>query len=118
VYGLRLRDHVTDAIIELHWLPIRATFQAVSAGPPGIERPVTELGRRAATACHHKTGLPSADNNGLLVPRTSLKFGARAFSVAGRQHGTAFQQTFRQPAPLQLSRRNSRLFYFIIFMTL
>jgi len=84
VYGLRLRDHVTDAIIELHWLPIRATFQAVSAGPPGIERPVTELGRRAATACHHKTGLPSADNNALLVPRTSLKFGAqRAFSVAG-----------------------------------
>jgi len=24
VYGLRPRDHVTDATIELHWLPIRA----------------------------------------------------------------------------------------------
>jgi len=56
----------------------------VSASPPGIERPVTELRRRAATVCHHKTpGLRSADNNALLVPRTSLKFGERAISVAG-----------------------------------
>jgi len=34
------------------------------------------------------------------------------------QLGTAFQQTFRQPAALHLSKRNSRLLCFINFMTL
>ena len=57
-------------------------------------------------------------NNALLVPRTSLKFDEQAFSVAGPAVGTASQQTFGQPAALQLSRRSSRLFCFIDFMTL
>ena len=59
VYGLQVRDHVTDATIELHWLPMHASInfklcllvhQALKS-----ERPITELRCRAATVCHRKT---------------------------------------------------------------
>jgi len=60
------------------------TFPAVSANPLGIEWSFTELRRQAAApVTTRQAGLRSADNNALLVPRTSLKFDERAFSVAG-----------------------------------
>ena len=62
VCGLRPRDHVTDATIELHWLPIRARIQyklTVSARLSDTEQTVTKLHRRAGTSCHHKIFKPS-----------------------------------------------------------
>jgi len=82
VYGLRPRDHVTDATIELHWLPIRAQIhfklcllvhQVLNGQSPNY---VSDL----LLASRHP-GLRSADNNTLLVSRTSSKFGECAFSV-------------------------------------
>jgi len=78
VYGLRLRDHVTDATIKLHWLPICARIQyklcllvhrALIGQSPSY---VAEL-LQPVTARH--PSLRSANSNALLVPRTSLKFG-------------------------------------------
>ena len=57
VYGLRARDHVTDATIELHWLPMRASinFKLCLLVHRALksERPITQLRCRAATVCHH-----------------------------------------------------------------
>ena len=59
VHGLQARDHVTDATIELHWLPMRASinFKLCLLVHRALksERPITELRCRAATVCHHKT---------------------------------------------------------------
>ena len=87
VYGLWPRDHVTDATIELHWLPIRARINfklcLLVHRPLKGQSPsyVAEL-LQSVTTRH--PGLRSADdNNALLILRMSLKFGERAFSVAG-----------------------------------
>ena len=102
VYGLRARDHVTDATIKLHWLPMRATInfklyllvhQVLKGQSPSY---IAEL-LQSVTTRH--PNLWSVDNNALLIPRTSLKI-------------------FRSPATSQLSRRNSRLSCLINSMTL
>jgi len=83
VYGLRPRDHITDATIELYWLPIRARvhFKLCVRALKGQSPSYVAEQLQPVTTRH--PGLRSADNNALLVPRTSLKFGERAFSVAG-----------------------------------
>lgn len=54
VYGLQPTDHITDAILELHWLPICAQTQFKPC-LSGTERPVTELHLWPATVHHHMT---------------------------------------------------------------
>jgi len=87
----RSRDHViTAATIELHWLPIEARIQyklcllvhlainSTGKAPIYISnllQPVSALPDRSAV-------LRSATKSDLQVPRTRLKFGERAFSVA------------------------------------
>ena len=87
VHGLRVRDHVTDATIKLHWLPMRASINfklcllvhlALKGGSPSY---IAEL-LQSVTTRH--PNLRSADNT-LLVPRTSLKiFGPPAASQLSR----------------------------------
>ena len=90
VYGLRSRNHVSAAMIEL-WLPVEARIQfklclldhltLVGKVPTFIRdilQPVLTLSSRS-------TVLRSATRSDfLLVPRTRLKFGERAFSVAAK----------------------------------
>ena len=81
MYGLRSRDHVTVAAVELHWLPIEARIQyklcmlvhlTIIRAPSYIStllQPVSALPDRS-------TILRSATRSDLQVPRTLLKFGA------------------------------------------
>ena len=71
LYGLRLRDHVTDATIKLHWSPIRARVQfklcllvhrALNGQSPSY---VAEL--LQPVIIRHPS-LWSTNNNTLLVP--------------------------------------------------
>ena len=89
VLGLRPRDHVTAALIDLHWLPVAArieyklctlVYQSVTGNAPtymyitDMLQPVSDLDRL--------TQLRSASKGDLVVPRTRLKLGERAFRVA------------------------------------
>jgi len=87
VLNLRLCNHVTPALLELHWLPIaeRIDFKLcllvhkalVGRAPTYIVdliRPVADLPSRAS--------LRTALSGDLYVPRTSRRFGDRAFAVA------------------------------------
>ena len=78
--------------------------------PLCTERPVTEL---LVSVTTRHPGLQSADNNALLFPRMSLMFGERAFSVAGPAAWDTVPIDIQTQAAPQLSRRNSRLFFFI-----
>jgi len=90
VYGLRSRDHVTAAAIELHWLPIEARIQyklcllvhlAInSTGKAPLY--ISNLLQSVSALPDRHTVLRSATKSDLQVPRTRLKFGERAFSVA------------------------------------
>ena len=89
VLNLRPYDHVTPALLELHWLPIaeRIDFKLcllvhkalVGHAPQYIVdliRPVAYLPSRAS--------LWTALSGDLYVPRTRRRFGDRAFAVAAK----------------------------------
>ena len=81
---LRPREHVTSALIGLHWLPVAAriefkicvlAYQSLNSTAPAylsdMLQPVSSLQRQT---------LRSATNSELFVPRTRLRVGERAFS--------------------------------------
>jgi len=81
--------------------PCPDKFQGVSVSPPGTERPVTELYHSAATTCHHKTQVC-----GQLIT-TPCSFHEHHWILTSQlsvllvpKIGTAFQQTFGQPAAI------------------
>jgi hypothetical protein len=88
IYNLRRYDHVTNALICLHWLrvPERIHFKvavmvyrALHGTAPDYLASNFQL---AASSC--RRGLRSADTTRLSVPRTRLRtVGNRAFPVAG-----------------------------------
>ena len=121
VCGLRPRDHVTDATIELHWLPIRARIQyklclfvhrALNGQSPNY---VAELLQTVTT---RYSSLRSADKNArLLVPRTPLKFGERAFSVAGPAAWNSLPTDIRTTTSSSVFKRKLKHFYILHFWT-
>ena len=85
VLGLRPRDHVTAALVNLHWLPVAAfiefklctlVYQSITGNTPTYVndtlQPVSSLDRQ--------TLLLSKGN--LVIRCTRLKFGERAVRVA------------------------------------
>jgi len=84
---LKLGDHVTLALWELHWLPITERIQCklcllvhkmfVGHAPDYI----ASLLMRASDI-PSRSSLRSSSKTDLVVPRTSRKIGDRAFSVA------------------------------------
>ena len=75
VCGLRPWDHVTDALIGLHWLPVGARTYRVSVctvGVQGAKRSCTVLHHRYVTTCHNSwvdrhVTLRLAGNNDLFI---------------------------------------------------
>jgi len=88
VYGLRPCDHVSATAIEQHWLPVEARIQfklcflvhltLIGNAPTYI----TDLLQPVSSLTSRGTVLRSATRSDFQVPRTRLKFGERAFSVA------------------------------------
>jgi len=98
VNGLRPHDHVTSALNELHWLLIekRVDYKlcllvhklTVRQAPFYLTGMLT-----ADTDVPPRSTLRDASNGDYVAPRTRLKFGERAFSVAApEEHRTGCQQ--------------------------
>ena len=88
VCDLSSRDHVTSALQSLHWLPIKQRIEfklcllvhlAINGNAPTyLKEIITRTASIPGRAANR-----SAVNNDLVIQRTKLKFGQRAFSVAG-----------------------------------
>jgi len=90
IFRLKTSDHITDALVSLHWLQAPEqiqyklavmAFKVLHGCAPSYLGPLIHVadvsGRRA---------LRSADTNHILVPPvTSITVGSRAFSVAASQ---------------------------------
>ena len=106
VFELRLRDHVTPALIQLHWLPIRWRIQyklcvlmyAVHNGqcPAYLSDIVLPASQRQT-----RSGLRSTDSTNYVIPRLHTKFGERAFSYAGPAAWNSL------PADLRATKENA-----------
>jgi len=91
IYGLRQFDHVSEALMSLHWLriPERIQFKLVvlvhrvlHGNAPEYLGPLTQL-----SDVPSQSPLRSSSSNHLLVPPVRRStVGARAFLVAGSAH--------------------------------
>ena len=103
VNGLSPRDHVTSALKELHWLPIAQRIEyklcllvhksIVGHAPVYINNLLTVVADVPS-----RSALRDAMKGNFVVPRTHLKLGGRAFSVAAPQSWN------RLPTELKLMR--------------
>ena len=116
VLGLRPRDHVNAAFIDLHWLPVAArteyklwtlVYQSVTGNAPtyinDMLQPVSDLDR---------TQLRSASKGDLVVPRTRLKLGERAFRVAALRLWNQLPPDIRKLSTLATFKKHLKTFLF------
>jgi len=87
VCGLRPRDHVTEALTNLHWLLVTGRIELklcvlVYKSLNGIAPSYIDDMIQPVSALQRQITLRSATTNDLFVPRTRLRFGECAFSIA------------------------------------
>ena len=87
IFGLKHHDHVTAALVNLHWLrvPERIKFKVAVLVYRAIhDTAPVYLRNFSRVSSSSRRGLRSADTDRLVVPRTRLSsIGDRAFPVAG-----------------------------------
>ena len=88
VFNLRPSDHVTPALLQLHWLPIqsRITFKLCVLMYQAQTAVLPAYLAETLNSCQHaarRPGLRSALSSDYILPRLHTKFGERAFSYAG-----------------------------------
>jgi hypothetical protein len=103
VLNLRPYDHITPAFIELHWLPVRQRIiyklcllvhKTITGQAPSY---LSELIHSVADI-PSRASLRSAVTTDINTPRTRLRFGERAFSVAGAKHWNSLPADLRVTA--------------------
>jgi len=88
VKDMRPRDHITQPLKQLHWLPIRARisfkvnllmFNIYSGSSPVYMSSLVTL----CSELNSRRNLRSATKGDFAVPRSNIWFGNRCFSLAG-----------------------------------
>jgi len=124
-FNLRSRDHVsiTPALRELHWLPIAARVQcelcvlvhsAVVGTAPDYVRDMLH----PASERMSQSALRSATNNEMLVPRSRLKFGERAFSIAAPREWNSLTAVLRATVNIGTLKKKLKTFLFCTFYSI
>jgi len=121
ILNLRQRDHVTPALQQLHWLPIRARVQFKlctlmydihnSRCPAYLSDAV-----RSVAATSTREGLRSAATTNYVTPRLRSKFGERAFSHAGPAAWNRLPETIRHARTQAHFKKLLKTFLFTEFM--
>ena len=120
---MKRSDHITPAYIELHWLPIeqRIAYKICllvhkslnGQAPPYLSellKPISSISSRAT--------LRSASTTQLNVPRTTLQFGNRAFSIAGPRYWNALPADLRAITDITNFKRLLKAHFFVMLLTL
>ena len=119
VSNLSPHDHVSPALRQLHWLPIRQRIdfklcvivhQAVTSREPSYLRSLlTFVADRPG-----RVSLRSASRRDLDVPRTRLKFGERAFSVAAPLVWNRLPSDIRDISSASLFKKKLKTYLFSV----
>ena len=119
IYNLQWYDHVTPALIELHWLSAvdRVNFKVNTLvyrclhdlAPPYL----SSMLHRVAEVETRRRLRSSAENDILLIPRSRLvTAGDRSFPVAGPRVWNALPATVRTAPSLPSFKRQLKTFLF------
>ena len=117
VMDLRPRDHVSSALRELHWLPIKQRIEfklcllvhksLIGHSPAYISDLLT-----SAADVPGRPALRRASRGDFIVPRTNRKFGDRAFCIAAPRVWNRLPADLRQLRSTQTFRRHLKTFLF------
>ena len=115
--GLRPRDHVTESLINLHWLPVAGRIEfklcvLVYKSLNGIAPPYIDDMIQPVSALQRQVTLRSATTNDLFVPRARLRFGERAFSIAAPLLWNSLPAETRNVATLETFKKKLKTFMF------
>ena len=118
IYGARRSDHVTPLLRDsLHWLRIREritfklcllVYKARCGLAPSY---IADMCTPVATVPTRRA-LRSAVRGDLLVPRTRLKFGNRAFAVAGPEAWNSLPVDIRSSETVTLFKNRLKTYLF------
>ena len=118
VLNLKPRDHMTPALQTLHWLPVKYRIQYKlcllvhralhSQAPSYLSDIVT-----SSAAVPGRSGHRSASHQDLIEPRTKLKFGERAFSVAGPHYWNLLPTELKLTTDDKIFRKKLKTHYFV-----
>jgi len=118
VLNLKTSDHITPALIELHWLPIKyriiyklclLVHKSLSLTAPSY---LSELFIPLSTI-QSRTSLRSASSTDLLTPATRLQFGDRAFAVAGSHQWNLLPSQIRTISDIGNFKRKLKTHLFV-----
>lgn len=117
IFGLRRHDHISDALLSLHWLrvPERLTFKVAVLAYRALHglAPAylaNDFQRISETA--ERSRLRSSETTGLLVPRHRINIGARGFSVAGPIIWNSLPRDITSTSSLLCFRKQLKTFLF------
>jgi len=115
--GLRPRDSVTSALIELHWLPVywRVLFKLCllmhqihhGRSPVYLSEKVTSVASGSS-----RPGLRSAGGTDYIKPRLRTKIGERAFSSCGPAAWNALPEKIRCVKDIKSFKTQLKTHYF------
>ena len=117
VYRLRKFDHVTPALISLHWLPVsmRPRYKLCSLVFKCLSGSGPEYLSALLVKQDPQRSLRSAQDTELLViPRTSSKLGERAFSVAGPRIWNTLPFELRKTADIERFKKDLKNHFFVM----
>ena len=118
IFGLRTSDHITDSLIQLHWLPIRWRIQyklclMMHSIYRNSDRSPAYLADMVQPASTRSTWRLQSRESGLFdVPCLRTKFGERAFSFSGPSAWNALPIDIRDETCTAAFKRKLKTFYF------
>ena len=100
VLNLRLRDHVTPALKQLHWLPVASRIRfklcllmhLIHTG----RAPQYLVDSVQSVTTSSQRHLRSSETTDYIKRTTRTKFSERGFSYSGQQHGSHYHLIFEQ----------------------
>ena len=117
VYRLRKYDHITPALISLHWLPItmRPRFKMCLLVFKCFRRSAPDYLFDLLEIQEPQRSLRSGRDTRLLtVPRSSSKLGERAFSISAPMVWNTLPFTLRQIDSVQVFKKELKNHFFVL----
>ena len=115
VCGLRMFDHVSASLSEMHWLPINSRIKykicvlmhqlVRGTGPVYLQQLISERSYGGRT-------MRSSSQHVYQIPKTYLKFGERAFSVSAPMVWNSIPLEIREINEMSLFKKHLKTFLF------
>ena len=121
ILGLKMRDNVSPALRQLHWLPVHQRINyklCVMMHSIHIKQCPTYLSDLIQATANNpsRLGLRSANTTDYRKPKCRTALGQRAFSYAGPLAWNELPATIRHIADHQLFRKQLKTHYFLDYM--